>query len=191
MSGEALQKYLQDIIAGNRQIQGSQHQNRGPSNLSLIEKALLTAENAALRTRLKPIIIKEIDTVSPGSGQTIVAAIENGDKNAVKKELEKSRIWPLLAGLLLALLALALLAKYRGPIGEPDKDIPRSKLIPQDASPDKVAEILCGEDSGKKLGALIDRRKSDVGVILTETRRDKITQKFIKTKEWKDLVKQF
>ena len=56
MSDADIIAHAGDIIKGNREFMGSFHPNRGPSNLSQSEKALLVAENAALRQRLANIV---------------------------------------------------------------------------------------------------------------------------------------
>lgn len=44
------------LVEANRQQLSAQHVNRGPSKLSLDDKALIIAENAAIRARLTNIV---------------------------------------------------------------------------------------------------------------------------------------
>lgn len=109
-----------NIIKGNREFLSSRHPNRGPSDLSLDAKALLVAENAALRARLKDIIAKK---------DPIIAAIaEDPTKLAdVIKERKNTRLWPRVLSVCLLIWALSKCGNDKGT--DTDKSSSEPKTI--------------------------------------------------------------
>ncbi len=179
MSDAAVIKNADGIINGNQNLLASMKKDPKNSSLWVTDKALIIAENAAVRTRLNDIVSKEVDTLAPWSGKTLVAAIEKWDKVAVKKELEKIPKWPLLA--LLALLLL-LLSKCNGWKGAWDM-----------LTPEAATDTLCGKDSKKEKWEIKLKRTSEdaANITLTEKRRGSLSEKWMKKEPWKVLVKEF
>lgn len=180
----------ENIIQWNREFLGSQHPNRGPSNLAQSEKAYIVAENAALRSRLKDIIGKTDpklltlveDAVRTGNPAPLAAGL----REEMNKPSNLRRWWPLL---LLPLLALC--SGDKKPVIPPGLEGGgwgwwRPTL------PDEIAQSCADCATGKK-GTIDFKRPSEVNpkVILTNEKREKLSEKFMKESVWQDFIKQY
>jgi hypothetical protein len=144
------------------------------------DKALLVAENAALRSRLTDIIGKK-DPAIPGLVQDAV----NGKPGWLIEKLEKDK--KLSPWLLLPLLALVLLlARCSG-----DDTPPLPENDPKTGAPSPAAVAKYCADCGEGETSIIDysrRSEANNGVILTRKKRESLTQGFMKGAEWKKFM---
>ncbi|MBP9811911.1 hypothetical protein KBC86_00905 [Candidatus Gracilibacteria bacterium] len=160
LSDEYLTKNAKRMAMENRKAMG---ENR---NIDTSTKATVVAEHAALRSRMKSIVDKQV----PGLADPIIAGEVSRTKDVLKK------YWPLAAATLLAVLALSQCDGNGNDTGSI-------------STPDDLAQVLCGKDSGKKRGDIIDKRVSNEGAVLTEKKRENISLRYMVQPRWKEVVK--
>jgi hypothetical protein len=177
MSDADIIAHADDIIAGNREFLTSRHPNRGPSDLTLDAKALLIAENAAIRQRLANII----DGKVPGGIVGITDDAAKGNKSWLIDKLKWIAPW-IVAAILAALLLWLI----------PGCDPEKWKKPTWPVTPEGLADAICKACDPNTPQATPDyKRKNEYGKTLTETYRNDISKRWINTKEWKDTIVKF
>lgn len=164
------------LVEANRQQLSAQHVNRGPSKLSLDDKALIIAENAAIRARLTNIVWDKI----PGGIAGLAGDAAKWNNWAIAEKLKGfDKRW-----LLLLLLLLPFLLKDCKWLSGADAE-------KWSVSPTAAADAICKECANWPESTIDKTRKNEYGKTLTEAYRNDISKRWMGTKVWKDTIKSF
>ena len=176
MSEKDFRDYANGIITGNRQHMG-RSERQSPEN-----KASLIAENAALRYRVFGMVAKQDPALAALAAEN-PAALANQLRD--DKDGRNWKRW-------LLLLPLALLLAY---CTTKDRD-PNTLIAPPGpgdlANPGAAADY-CEKCANGQKSQLNKTRKSEVNtsLVMTDAIRLSLTQRWMKTKEWKNAVDLF